>query len=470
MLLVMKRAFFIESKKHNEPSVFTAENLLREARRQKNLKECEVPKYCVLDPDGDLVEYFIRKKQATLNKCWACYHTKLYTVELEGIRIGILGCAVGSSFAVLVAEQLFVSGCKYLISITSAGIIQTRKRLPKFILIEEAIRDEGTSYHYLPGEEKASINGDLLKTLIPNYKHSGLSLSKGKSWTTDAPYRETKTAIRFAGLSNAVCVEMEAAALYAFAKAKEKNVICFAHLTNTMAQTEGDFEKGAEMGSLDSIELIRHTIMALESKQEQPKLHWEKLYESKTSYEVSWTQEVPETSLTFLHSFNLDKQAKIIDIGGGDSKLVDFLLDEGYKNITVLDISEKALQKAKNRLGERASLVTWVVSDITEFEPNETYDLWHDRATFHFLTKSNQVERYLSIARRSVNGFMTIGTFSEKGPKKCSGLPIKQYTEDTLANELRKGFSKIRCITEDHVTPFKTIQNFLFCSFKRSNN
>ena len=199
----------------------------------------------------------------------------------------------------------------------------------------------------------------------------------------------------------------------------------------------------------------------------ETKNHWETVYETKNPDQVSWTQEVPKTSLDFIHSFQLPKTLKIIDIGGGDSKLVDFLVNEGFENVTVLDISAKALDKAKKRLGENAKKINWVVSDITDFEPNTTFDVWHDRATFHFLTTTEQVAKYMETARKSVNGFLTIGTFSENGPTKCSGLTIKQYTEDLLTTELKNGFEKIRCLTEDHTTPFQTTQNFLFCSFKR---
>ncbi len=200
------------------------------------------------------------------------------------------------------------------------------------------------------------------------------------------------------------------------------------------------------------------------------KNHWETVYETKNPDQVSWTEEIPKTSLDFISSFGLTKDAKIIDIGGGDSKLVDYLLDQGFENITVLDISEKAIEKAKNRLGDNAGKVNWVVSDITEFNPDTTFDIWHDRATFHFLTTTEQVSKYMETARKSVTGFMTIGTFSEKGPTKCSGLEIKQYNEQTLTEELQNGFDKIRCIIEDHTTPFDTTQNFLFCSFKRQQN
>lgn len=200
------------------------------------------------------------------------------------------------------------------------------------------------------------------------------------------------------------------------------------------------------------------------------KKHWETVYETKNPDQVSWTQAIPKTSLDFIHSFGLTKNAHIIDVGGGDSKLVDYLLDEGFENLTVLDISAKALDKVKQRLGHKAEKINWIVSDITDFQPTVTYDVWHDRATFHFLTTSEQIEKYMSTARKSVIGYLTIGTFSENGPTKCSGLAIKQYNEEKLTAELNNGFDKIRCITEDHITPFHTSQNFLFCSFRRQNN
>ncbi len=198
--------------------------------------------------------------------------------------------------------------------------------------------------------------------------------------------------------------------------------------------------------------------------------HWDTVYKMNDSDQLGWTQEIPKTSLDFIHSFRLTKTANIIDIGGGDSKLVDYLLDEGFENITVLDISANALEKAKQRLGSRAGKINWIVSDITEFKPDKSFDVWHDRATFHFLTTSNQIEKYLDTVRKSVSGYLTIGTFSESGPEKCSGLPITQYSEEKLTAVLQNGFDKISCITEDHITPFDKAQNFLFCSFKRQLN
>lgn len=264
-------------KDYDQPSVFTAENLLREARRQKNIKLCKVPETCVLDPDGDLVEYLIKTNQGILNECWACYHTKLYSFNYREIEFGVIGCAVGSSFAVLVAEQLFVSGCELLISVTSAGIINPSGINSKFILIESSLRDEGTSYHYLPAHERSEIHPILTGRLKQYFSNTVLSVQPGTSWTTDAPYRETQSAIDFAIRMGAVCVEMEAAALYAFSKNRNMAVICFAHLTNTMAQNEGDFEKGEEMGSLDTLELLLHTAKAVLTNDNNFKFkqHWE---------------------------------------------------------------------------------------------------------------------------------------------------------------------------------------------------
>lgn len=197
------------------------------------------------------------------------------------------------------------------------------------------------------------------------------------------------------------------------------------------------------------------------------KNHWENVYETKNPDQVSWTQKKPQTSLDFILSSGLEKDASIIDIGGGDSNFVDFLLEEGYENITVLDISAKSLEKAKKRLGDAAGKVKWIVTDITAFEPTETYDIWHDRAAFHFLTTSEQVSKYIDIAEKNVNNLMILGTFSKNGPTKCSGLDIQQYDEESLSEKFEKSFKKVNCITEDHTTPFDTVQNFVFCSFKK---
>jgi cyclopropane fatty-acyl-phospholipid synthase-like methyltransferase len=200
------------------------------------------------------------------------------------------------------------------------------------------------------------------------------------------------------------------------------------------------------------------------------KEHWEKVFETKTAEQLSWSQQFPKTSIDFINSFKLNKKSKIIDIGGGDSRLVDFLLELGYENISVLDISEKALERSKKRLGNRAKNVDWIVTDIVNFTPKTTYDVWHDRAAFHFLTNKKQIAKYLKIAKKAVEGYLTIGTFSENGPNKCSGLNIQQYSEISLTNKFENGFDKLKCINENHQTPFNTIQNFTFCSFKKRLN
>lgn len=170
-----------------------------------------------------------------------------------------------------------------------------------------------------------------------------------------------------------------------------------------------------------------------------------------------------------IRSCNLPKDANIIVVGGGESRLVDHLLDERYTRITVLDISATALEKAKKRLGARSGLVQWIVSDITRFQPSEQYDLWHDRATFHFLTNADEINSYRNTVVNAVKKHLLIGTFSSNGPTKCSGLTITQYDEQSLPDVFEGQFEKIGCFTEDHITPFGTTQNFLFCRFQKKN-
>lgn len=197
------------------------------------------------------------------------------------------------------------------------------------------------------------------------------------------------------------------------------------------------------------------------------KNHWEKIYQNKNTTEMTWFQDTPEISLNMIKKLNLKKDANIIDIGGGDSKLVDFLLAEGYTNIHVLDISENAIIKAKNRLGDNAEKVTWVVSNILDFKPNIKFDLWHDRATFHFLTKEKQVAIYLNLVDASIisKGYFIIATFSEDGPDKCSGIEIKKYSELQITKIFSKNFKKEYCFKKDHITPLANKQNFVFAFF-----
>jgi SAM-dependent methyltransferase len=200
------------------------------------------------------------------------------------------------------------------------------------------------------------------------------------------------------------------------------------------------------------------------------KAHWENIYQSKDLKDVSWYQPVPQTSLNYLKEFKIPKTDKIIDVGGGDSFFVDHLLDLGYVDITVLDISATALEKAKQRLGNRANKVKWIVSDAATFMPTEKYDFWHDRAAFHFLTKENEINSYINTIQNNLepNGVLIIGTFSELGPKRCSGIEIKQYSETSMTEQFKLYFEKINCLTVDHKTPFDTLQNFTFCSFKKA--
>ena len=199
------------------------------------------------------------------------------------------------------------------------------------------------------------------------------------------------------------------------------------------------------------------------------KEHWEKVFTEKAENEVSWFQSYPDTSVEFIELFNLPLEANIIDIGGGDSRFIDALLDKGYENIWLLDISSHAIEKTKTRLGKRALKVHFIESNILDFNPDVSFDFWHDRAAFHFLTSEDQIHKYVNLAQKAIrpNGYLILGTFSEKGPAKCSGLEIKQYTEASASKNFEKDFERIKCKEVEHLTPFNTIQNFLFCSFRR---
>lgn len=199
------------------------------------------------------------------------------------------------------------------------------------------------------------------------------------------------------------------------------------------------------------------------------KEHWENVFANKKENEVSWYQSKPQTSINFFIDNGIQKNARIIDIGGGDSYLIDNLLELGYTNLYLLDISENAINRIKNRLGEKAEKVTFIISDILDFETEVVFDVWHDRASFHFLTSINEVENYQKLVANSVsdNGFLFIGTFSESGPLKCSGLEITQYSDSKFTRIFGGNFNKINCFTENHSTPFETFQNFIFCTFKK---
>jgi ubiquinone/menaquinone biosynthesis C-methylase UbiE len=201
----------------------------------------------------------------------------------------------------------------------------------------------------------------------------------------------------------------------------------------------------------------------------ETKSHWEEVYNKKSYKDASWYQERPETSLKFIAELDLPECSKIIDVGGGDSNLVDYLLKEGYRDISVLDISEKALEKAKMRLNNEAEKVNWIVADASEFEATQVYHLWHDRAAFHFLTEEKQIENYIRTLENSVasGGFVILATFSKEGPEKCSGRTIKQYSKDDLQALLQDKFALLKCENLDHTTPTGAIQNFTFCCFRK---
>jgi len=276
----------LRAKEHTAPSVFRPENLLREARRQKQIPDLPVPAVCLLDPDGDVVRHLAGTGRGRLDPAWACYHTQMWTSDMAGVRIGVVGCAVGAPFAVLVAEQLAASGARLVVSITSAGQLTPLAEPPYFVLIDRALRDEGTSLHYESPGTWAHLPGHLAAALedfvVPGgtgepenptgrvHRNRGTAgpwsrgiVLRGASWTTDAPYRETESAIAAAVDAGAVCVEMEAAALYAYAAARTRDVVCIAHITNSMAVDGDDFEKGEGNGAVASLALTAAIAHAL---------------------------------------------------------------------------------------------------------------------------------------------------------------------------------------------------------------
>lgn len=246
----------IARRDHGAPSVFRPENLLREARRQKALPDGCVPPVCVLDPDGDIVAHVRKAFGATPCPQWACYHTQMWTWRAGDLAYGIIGHAVGGSFAVLVAEQLFASGCSLLINLASAGQITDIGPPPYYILVARALRDEGTSYHYLPPSPYVEADPALLKLAQGTLAELSAPVHVGDTWTTDAPFRETADSIAQRRRAGILAVEMEAASLYAFAAASLRPVICLAHVSNQLGCVDGDFEKGDGNGAAGSLALV----------------------------------------------------------------------------------------------------------------------------------------------------------------------------------------------------------------------
>lgn len=259
---------------HAEASQFLPENLLREARRQKGLAPGRVPPVCLLDPDGDVVAHLRGQGALARSRHWACYHTDLWETTVGGHALGIVDRAVGASFAVLVAEQLFVSGCRLLVSLASAGQITPSGPTPYFIVIDRALRDEGTSYHYLPAAPFVAAPSPLVRLAETALAGCGERIHRGATWTTDAPFRETESTIAARRADGVLAVEMEAAALYAFAEARAKPVLCLAHVTNQLGRVEHDFEKGEHNGAaaaLRVVDAIAHSWLA-EARNAAPEL------------------------------------------------------------------------------------------------------------------------------------------------------------------------------------------------------
>lgn len=238
---------------YDEASVFTVSNLVEAAIAQRGLRKTPVPPLCLLDPDGDLVRYLALRGEGRRSDTWPCYHSDLHLFARQGQEIGVVGCAVGAPYAVLVAEELFYLGCDTLVSISSAGLLDEALTPPFFLLIEEAIRDEGTSSHYLSPDQPAGMAADMTDALTSAI--ADLGIGGGVAWTTDAPFRETPSRIASMRSLGAMVVEMEAAALYAFATARRKRIICFAHVTNRLATRENDFDKGEDNSSERMIEI-----------------------------------------------------------------------------------------------------------------------------------------------------------------------------------------------------------------------
>ena len=215
--------------------------------------------------------------------------------------------------------------------------------------------------------------------------------------------------------------------------------------------------------------LILGIMKAAVKKESERKAHWETIYQTKNLEVVNWYEAVPATSLALIADSKVSKNARIIDIGTGHSTLAAHLLDRGFKDLTLVDISETALERAKVRLGDRANQVKYIEADAAHFFPPDTYDLWHDRAVFHFLTDEVEIERYVLTAQCYLKkgGYLVLGTFSEEGPDTCSGLPVKQYSADSLTQRFERFFDKVKCVYVDHETPAGELQNFVFCLFKK---
>ena len=245
-----------------EAAVFEPGNLLEGSRRQKGLPQSRVPEGCLLDMDGELVERLAASGRAALDRAWPCFHTKLYRWRTGEMEVGVVGGTVGAPFAVLVAEELFAYGCQALVSISSAGLVASDRRPPFFVLVERALRDEGTSYHYLPPSQYAEAEPALTDAVGRALSATSTPLLRGASWTTDAPFRESASLIAARQAEGVLSVEMEAAALLAMARARRRHVTCLAHVTNAMATRPDDFEKGGHDGQEEALQVCLQALAA----------------------------------------------------------------------------------------------------------------------------------------------------------------------------------------------------------------
>lgn len=479
----------LTDKAYEQDSVFTAESLLREGRRQRGLDTTPVPSVCLLDPDGDVVRHLVATGRARRHADWACYHSELWTTQLDGREIGIVGCAVGGPYAVLVAEQLAVSGCDLVVSVTSAGRIVPLDSPPYFVLVTEALRDEGTSQHYLSPADWVSLDPSLAEALDGAFDGLAEPVHRGRSWTTDAPYRETATAIEAAHRRGIHAVEMEAASLYAYAEARSRDVVCIAHVTNDMAVDGDDFEKGDDAGThriLAVVSAVADRLRPLTDDESGPIVehgsaepgagessasglaeHWNRAY-SERGDDVSWYQDVPTVSLELIDTLGVTVYDPVIDVGGGASHLVDELAARGHTDLTVLDVSATALDTVRDRSGDRTG-IELINTDLLTWKPQKQYRLWHDRAVLHFITNDTDRARYRTLLDNVLtqDGVVVIAVFDIDGPEQCSGLPVRRYSLRDLIDFLGPDFEPVAQRHDVHVTPWDTEQSFAWIAARR---
>ncbi|MCB1258488.1 MAG: methyltransferase domain-containing protein, partial [Microthrixaceae bacterium] len=375
------------------------------------------------------------------------------------------------------------------VSVTSAGRIVPLDSPPYFVLITEALRDEGTSHHYLPPTEWVSLDPLLAEALDGAFDGLTEPVRRGRSWTTDAPYRETETAIEAARRRGIHAVEMEAAALYAYAEACSRDVVCIAHVTNDMAVDGDDFEKGIDAGThriLAVVTAIADRLRPVADDESDPIAehgaaergadnhavgglaeHWDRAY-SEHGDDVSWYQDVPTISLGLIEGLGVAAGDPVIDVGGGRSHLVDELAARGHTDLTVLDVSEAALESVRKRSGDGAD-IQLINADVLTWKPRRRYRLWHDRAVLHFITNDADRERYRKLLDNALtsDGVVVIAVFDSDGPEQCSGLPVRRYSPRELVDFLGPDFEPVVQKRDVHVTPWDTEQSFTWIAARR---